>query len=86
MNASRAQHSPIAMPETGDVLSILHKVYGWGSIWDGKTPELENKVEPREANKKYDADTRKRGFVESWREGPEWLEFSETEEKNMNTL
>ena len=50
------------MPETGDVLSILHKDYGWGSIWDRKTPELENKVESREANKKFDADTRKQGF------------------------
>ena len=43
--------------------------------------KVKNAAERREANKKYDADARKRGFVESWREGREWLIFSEKEEK-----
>ena len=55
----------------------------WRFLPDVQPPKskVQNAAEKREANKKYDADTRKRGFVESWREGREWLEFSKTEEK-----
>ena len=50
-------------------------------VQPSKSKVKQNAAEKKEANKKYDAETRKRGFVVSWREGREWLEFSETEEK-----
>ena len=57
----------------------------WHFLPDVQPPKskVKNTAEKREANKKYvyNADTRKRGFVESWSEGREWLEFSKTSEK-----
>ena len=42
-------------------------------------PKKKTSEEKRGANRKYDNESRKRTFQERWKEGREWLEYSESE-------